>query len=258
MHELLAYDGVCVSYGGRTAVGPVSFALRAGEAVALAGESGSGKSTLLRAAAGLLPPEAAAAGALRYGGRDLLRLSETAWRTLRGAVIGFVFQNAGASLCAVRTVGSQIAEALGAHGTVSEDEARRRALLLFARLGLPDGERLWASRPFELSGGMQQRAALAAALLLRPRVLLADEPTGALDSVSRRAVMEALLRYREETGGAVLFVTHDLSLARRADRVVILSEGRVAEEGPAASVLAAPRHPVTKRLAAAAERMRPR
>lgn len=237
MKAVLEFDSVTVSYGGRPAAEDVSFVLHEGEALCLAGASGSGKSSLLRAAAGLLPPGGAVTGgSIRREGRSLETLGERDWQRLRGTVIGLVFQNAGASFCPVRSIGSQIREALSVRGRVTEEEARRRTLPLLTELGFADGERVWRSFPHELSGGMQQRAALAAALVLSPRVLLADEATSALDGENRRAALRVLRRFREETGGAVLFTTHDRRTAEEADRVLVLRRGRIVREGTAAEV----------------------
>lgn len=237
MKAVLEYKAVTVAYGGRTAAEDVSFVLHEGEALCLAGASGSGKSSLLRAAAGLLPPGGAVTGgSLCLEGRPLETLEETEWQRLRGSAIGLVFQNTGASFCPVRTIGSQIREALSVRGTVTEEEARRRTVPLLEALGLVDGERVWRSYPHELSGGMQQRAALAAALVLSPRVLLADEATSALDGAARQAVLRVFRRFREETGGAVLFTTHDRRTAEEADRVLVLRRGRLVREGTAAEV----------------------
>lgn len=236
MKAVLEYKAVTVAYGGRTAAEDVSFVLHEGEALCLAGASGSGKSSLLRAAAGLLPPGGAVTGgSLCLEGRPLETLGATEWQRLRGSAIGLVFQNAGASFCPVRTIGSQIREALSVQGTMTE-EARRRTVPLLEALGLADGERVWRSYPHELSGGMQQRAALAAALVLSPQVLLADEATSALDGAARQAMLQVLRRFREETGGAVLFTTHDRRTAEEADRVLVLRCGRLIREGTAAEV----------------------
>lgn len=256
MEPLLQYDGVTVRYGGRPVVQNVSFALAPGQLLAIVGESGSGKSTLLRAAMGLLGPGGQASGSIRFSGRELVGLPPRAMQRLRGGGIGMVFQDAGASLCPVRTIGSQVYECLSARERLTRREACRRALELFARLDLPDGSRLWRSYPFELSGGMQQRVSIAMALLLRPAVLLADEPTSALDTLARRQVVGELQRLRTLTETALVVVTHDIGTAAAlADHILVLHRGRVAEQGPAAPLLRHPDSEITRRLLAAVPRL---
>jgi len=248
---VLEYKAVTVAYGGRTAAEDVSFVLHEGEALCLAGASGSGKSSLLRAAAGLLPPGGAVTGgSLCLEGRPLEALGETEWQRLRGRAIGLVFQNAGASFCPVRTIGSQIREALSVQGKVTEEEARRRTVPLLEALGLADGERVWRSYPHELSGGMQQRAALAAALVLSPRVLLADEATSALDGDAREGLLALLADLRDREGLALLFISHDPAAVQApCGRVLIMDGGRIAEEGPAESIFRTPQSEAGRRLA---------
>lgn len=225
-----------VEIDGRTVLANVNLTLRAGEVTALAGASGGGKTTLLRAIAGLLGDRSRVRGSVLFDGRELLGLSERHLRPIRGAGIGWIMQDASGAYCPVRRYGDQILEAArvheDVHGPIDPKDFRDRALALFAELGLKDPERVWASRPFELSGGMNQRAAVAAALLSEPAVLLADEPTSALDAASRRNVREALFAYARKRGGALLAVSHDIAgIVRPADRVVILNSGRVDAEG---------------------------
>ncbi len=227
-----------VAIDGRTVLANVNLTLRAGEVTALAGASGGGKTTLLRAIAGLVGDRSRVrvSGSVLFEGRELAGLTERQLRPIRGAGIGWIMQDASGAYCPVRRYGDQILEAARAHedvhGPIDPKDFRDRALALFAELGLKDPERVWASRPFELSGGMNQRAAVAAALLSEPAVLLADEPTSALDAASRRSVREALFAYARKRGGALLAVSHDIAgIVRPADRVVILNSGRVDAEG---------------------------
>lgn len=260
MEPVLAYQSVEVSFNGRAVTHDVSFTLHAGEILAVVGESGSGKSTLLKAALGLLGKDGLVTrGDIRYRGLDLPDLSESAMRHIRGAEIGMIFQDAGASFCPIRTIGDQICESLAAHGRPAGAAAKEAALRLFEKLCLEDGRRVWDSYPFELSGGMNQRAGMAAAMLLHPRVLLADEPTSALDVVAQRQAAEELLRFRELSGAAILLVTHDIGMAEvMADAVLVLKDGRVREYGRAGQVLRAPEDPYTRQLLDAVPRLRRR
>lgn len=171
----MQYDKVCIAYQGEPAIQNVSFSLEPGEILGIVGESGSGKSTLIKAAMGLLGPEGrVTGGSIRYRGTDLLALPSREMRKLCGPELGFIFQNAGGSFCAIRTVGQQLYETMKAHGSVSKAEFQARALGTLEKLGFEDGNRILNSYPFELSGGMQQRVGIAAAMLLKPKVLFAD------------------------------------------------------------------------------------
>lgn len=255
---LLECRDLTAGYGPRPAVQGVGFAVRPGETLAVVGGSGSGKSTLLRAVAGLLAPGGRVLGGRVWlAGRELTALPERELRRVRGAQIGFVFQDAGASLCPVRTVGSQVCETLAAHGRPARAAARARALALLADLGCADPQRLWDARAFELSGGQAQRAALALAMLPQPPLLLADEPTSALDTLARRETLDQLRRLRQRYGTALVLVTHDMAVAAAlADSVLVLQNGRAVEYGPAARVLRAPRHAYTRILLQAAPTLR--
>lgn len=258
MEPLLTYQNLEVSFSGQTVLHGVSLALCPGEILGVVGESGSGKSTLLRAAMGLLGGGGAVAGGdIWYRGKNLPDLSERELRRIRGAEIGMIFQDAGASLCPIRTVGAQIHESMAAHGRISRAEARERALALFEKLRLKDGQRIWDSYPFSLSGGMSQRVCIAMAMLMEPLVLLADEPTSALDVAVQKQVVQELLRLRDLFGTALLLVTHDIAVASAmADTVLVLKEGRAVEYGPARQVLTTPQAPYTRQLLEAAPRLR--
>lgn len=209
----------------------VSLTIARGESVALVGESGAGKSTFALALLRLLPRGTEVEGSIRLDGRELLALGAEQMRSVRGREIAIVFQDAIASLHAVRTVGGQLREVAAAHPGLPPGEVRARALALFERLGLPDPERAWESYPFQLSGGMCQRVLLAMALLHRPSLLIADEPTSALDADSATAALAVLDGIRREQGASLLLITHDPALAaRHADRVVTLADGRVEPE----------------------------
>lgn len=258
MEPVLTWQSAEIRYGGNPAVRGVSFSVRPGEILGIAGESGSGKSSLLKAAMGLLGPDGAVTGGkILFHGKNLPELPEAELRKIRGAGIGMVFQDAGASFCPVRTVGAQIYESLAAHRKITKKEAREKALALFEKLHLPDGPRIWDSCPFALSGGMNQRVGIAAAMLQEPEVLLADEPTGALDAAVRKQVIGEILRLREQYGTAVVLVTHDMGVvSAAADTVLVLKDGRTAEYGPAGKVLREPENPFTRRLLEAVPRLR--
>ncbi len=256
MDALLTYDSVEISFGGTAVVRDVSVSLRPGEILGLVGESGSGKSSLLRAAMGLLGSSGVVTrGDIWFEGRSLPDLSEKEMRHIRGQKIGMIFQDCGASLCPIRTVGEQIAESMAAHGRAAG--AKEAALALFARLRFRDGERIWNSYPFELSGGMNQRVGIAISVLMNPSVLLADEPTSALDTAVQREVLEELLELRELFGTAMILVSHDFGvISAMADTVLVLRRGQVMEYGGARAVLDNPRNEYTRALLAAVPRLR--
>ena len=227
--------------------------MRAGETLAIVGESGSGKSLTATAVMGLLPPGAGAvSGSAWLGERDLLRLSEPDLRRLRGGAMAMVFQDPMSSLNPVHRVGDQVAEAIRAHRDVTPADARAEALALFRRVGIADPEGRLTAYPHELSGGMRQRVMIAMAIANRPRLLIADEPTTALDVTVQAQILDLLAELRRETGMALIFITHSLAVvAEIADRVAVVYAGQVVEQGPVAAVFARPLHPYTKALLAA-------
>lgn len=255
---VIAYDNVDICYDGRPVVRQATFSLQPGEILGIVGESGSGKSTLLQSAMNLLGPGGAVTqGHIWFQGQDILALSDEGMRRLCGAQMAMVFQDAAASLCPVRTIGSQICEAAAAHLDMGKEEVRRQTLELFARLGFSDGRRVWESYPFELSGGMNQRAALVLVMLLKPALLLADEPTSALDVCAQKQVLDELLYLRDQYGTAIMLVTHDMGVVSRvADYVLVVKEGQMIEYGPAKDVLASLAQAYTKELLAAVPKLR--
>ncbi len=258
MEEILCYDGTDICYNGVCAVHDARFSLRSGEILGIAGESGSGKSTLIKAAMGLLGPAGLVTrGDIRYKGKSLLALSREERRTINGAEIAMIFQNAGGSFCPVRTLGSQLFEAYAEHGGSSRDAFFRRAVEVLRKLRFPDAERILGSYPFELSGGMQQRAGIAAAMLSEPAVLLADEPTSALDVSVQKQVVEEMLLVRELYGTAIVIVTHNIGVLRKmADRVIVMKGGEIVEAGETRTVLEQPRQAYTKALMAAVPKLK--
>ena len=258
MEPLLTYRSVEVSFNGRAVTHDVSFTLHAGEILGIVGESGSGKSTLLKAAMGLLGNGGLVTkGDIWFKGKDLPDLPEKELRKICGAGIGIIFQDAGASLCPIRTIGEQIYESMSAHMEITRSQAREKALALFEKLQFKDGQRIWNSHPFELSGGMNQRAGIAIAMLMEPPVLLADEPTSALDVAVQKQVIEEMLHLRELFGTAIILVTHDIGVvSAMADTVLVLKDGQIMEFGAAQQVLRDPQDTYTRTLLAAVPKLR--
>jgi oligopeptide/dipeptide ABC transporter ATP-binding protein len=224
----------------------VSLALAEGELLGLVGESGSGKSMTLLAMLGLLPERLSVSGSVRFRGQELLTLSEPRLRALRGAQIAAVFQDPMSSLNPVQRVGDQIAEQLRAHQGASRRAAAARAVELLELVGIPEPARRARSYPHELSGGMRQRVMIAAALSCEPALVLADEPTTALDVTIQAEVLRLLRELAERVGAAVVLVSHDLGvIAQMAARVAVMYAGEVVEQGACAEVFAAPQHPYT-------------
>ena len=248
--KILTYDSVEISFGGKAVVHDVSFSLEHGEILGLVGESGSGKSTLIKAAMGLLGSDGLVTrGDIRYMDQNILDIPEKEKRKIRGAGIGMIFQDAGASLCPIRTIGEQIYESMCSHTKITRSEAKTRAMDLFDKLNFKDSQRVWDSYPFELSGGMNQRAGIAIAMLMNPPILFADEPTSALDVSVQRQVVREMLKLRELFGTAIVIVTHDIGVVRAmADTVLVLKNGKTIEYGTADRVLDHPQDPYTRKL----------
>jgi peptide/nickel transport system ATP-binding protein len=247
---LLVVDDLRVSFGAGPVVDGVSFVLSAGECVAVVGESGSGKSVTARALLGLAGGTVASRR-LTLGDTDLSTLGEAGWRRVRGARIGLVLQDALVSLDPLRPIGREIDDALRLHTRLTPRQRRARALAALTEVGMPDPEARLGSRSGELSGGLRQRALIAAALAVRPELIVADEPTTALDAEVQSVVVDRLRALRDG-GTAVIVISHDLGVVRRlADRVVVMRQGEVVETGPTAEVLDAPQHAYTRMLVAA-------
>src|SRR5438477_1620561 len=234
------------------AVNGVSFDLEPGRVLGILGESGSGKSVTLRALIGLLPPRRShVEGRITVAGHDITAMSEAQLREVRGTKIAMIFQEPMTALDPVFTIGEQIAETIVRHEGVSRAEAYRRALDLLEMVQIPSAARRLKSYPHEMSGGMRQRAMIAVALSCRPAVLLADEPTTALDVTVQIQILLLLRQLQREFGMAVIFVTHDVGVAVEvADRLAVMYAGRVVERGPMEAVIRSPRHPYTQGLLA--------
>jgi peptide/nickel transport system ATP-binding protein len=256
MNALLDVQDLEVSFrteaGAVHAVRGVSLNLDPGECLALVGESGSGKSVTARTLVGLAGPRSSVrATRLAFDGADLSGLTESGWRRIRGKGVGLVLQDALVSLDPLRTVGAEVGEALREHGVVPRSQVPARVEELLARAGVPDPASRAKQYPHQLSGGLRQRALIASALAADPRVLLADEPTTALDVTVQAQVLDLLDKLKRE-GTALLLISHDLAVvARLADRIAVMYAGRVVEQGPAAEILANPQHPYTQALIAA-------
>jgi len=257
-HPLLAIHDLSVSFHQQgadvLAVDRVSFEIERGECVALVGESGSGKSVSALSILKLLPYPTAfhPSGAIRFKGRELLSLPEHLMREIRGNDISIIFQEPMTSLNPLHTIESQIGEILHLHNGISNTKARARTLELLTQVGIPDPETRLASYPHQLSGGQRQRVMIAMALANEPDLLIADEPTTALDVTVQAQILALLADIRKRLGMSLLFITHDLGIVRRiADRVCVMNGGKIVEQGPVEDVFTAPKHPYTKALLAA-------
>jgi oligopeptide/dipeptide ABC transporter ATP-binding protein len=263
--ELLEIRGLTVelptAQGWVRPVNDVSLRIGDGECVGLVGESGSGKTMLSLAFMGLLPVGARVKGHARLESprarRELTQLTEREWREVRGQEIAMIFQEPMTSLNPVMRAGAQIEEAILAHEPkLKADQVRNRMLTALRQSAMSEPERRAQQYPHQLSGGLRQRAMIAMALAAGPRLLIADEPTTALDVTVQKEILELLQKLRRELGLGLLFITHDLGVvAQVADRVAVMYAGRIVEEGPAKEVLGSPRHPYTQGLLAASPRL---
>ncbi|GGM08064.1 MULTISPECIES: ABC transporter ATP-binding protein [Micromonospora] len=254
--EVLAIEGLTVTLGTRRgpahAVAGVDWSVRAGQTLALVGESGSGKSMTVLAATGLAPRTARVTGQVRLLGEEFTTLPEQRRRRMRGRHVGFVFQDPMTSLNPVLTVGRQVAEAGEEHLGLTRRQARRRAVELLDLVGIPSADRRVDEHPHQFSGGMRQRAVIAMALACEPDLLIADEPTTALDVTTQAQIIELVADLQRRLGTAVVWITHDLGVvAGVADTVAVMYGGRIVEQGTVDEVFASPSHPYTRALLAA-------
>jgi peptide/nickel transport system ATP-binding protein len=259
---LLEIDQLAVEFSGARgqvrAVDGVSLSVHAGETVAIVGESGCGKSVTALSILGLLPPRTArrVQGSIRFEGQELSTMPPSALRRIRGGAVAMIFQEPMTSLNPVLTIGEQITETILAHLDCGADDARRQALRMLDRVQIPDAARRLIQYPHELSGGMRQRVMIAMALSCQPRLLIADEPTTALDVTIQAQILSILRDLARESAMATLLITHDLGVvAESAGRVFVMYAGRIVESGPAVSLLHRPRHPYTAGLLAARPRL---
>jgi len=260
---VLSISGLSVALPGggdrAHAIRDVGFEVRRGETLCIVGESGSGKSMTAHAVMGLLPQGlSVGAGEIRLAGQALTACSDREWRAIRGRSIGMIFQEPMTSLNPVQRIGEQIVEVFKAHGVLTPAERRAKALALLAEVGLPEPEQLLRAFPHQLSGGQRQRVMIAMAVALEPHLLIADEPTTALDVTTQGQILKLIARLQRERGMSVLLITHDFGVvAEIADRVVVMHQGRVVESGAAGDVLERPQHAYTKALLAAVPSLTP-
>src|SRR5712672_1016101 len=243
--------------GVNRAVDGVSFAVECGETVAIVGESGCGKSVTANSILRLVPqPPGKIAGQIRFEGIDLLALSERAMRDIRGNHISMVFQEPMTSLNPVLTVGGQIAETLRLHQRLGRKAVHERAVEMLALVGIPEPRRRLSEYPHQLSGGMRQRVMIAMALACNPKLLIADEPTTALDVTIQAQILQLMLDLKRRVGAAIVLITHDLGgRAEIAERVMVMYAGRKVEEAPVAELFRSPRHPYTQGLLGAVPKL---
>ena len=263
MSAILSFDSVGVRFATDEAAAPavdsVSLALNRGEIFGIVGESGSGKSTLANAVMGLLPGNASVSGSIRVNGREVVGLAEDVLRRMRGDEVAMIFQDASASLDPTWPVGDQIAETIRAHAQVGRGAAKARAITLMTAVGIPDAAARYRDVPHRFSGGMRQRIVIAAALANNPQLLIADEPTTALDVTIQAQVLQLIDRLRRDHGTTVLLITHDLGVvAQVCDRVGVMYGGRLLEVGETGALFAHPTHPYTRALIAANPAAAPR
>ncbi|RJO75026.1 ABC transporter ATP-binding protein [Nocardia panacis] len=246
---LLEIEDLTVRFGATTVLDGIDLTLDAGERLGLIGGSGSGKSLTLLTILGLLPENAVASGSIRFAGRELRGLGDRQLSALRGDRIGMVFQEPLSALNPLMRVGAQIGEPLRLHRGLTRKQAKAAAISLAERVGLPDPEHLVRAYPHQLSGGQRQRVGIAMAIATRPALLLADEPTTALDVTVQAEILDLLGDLVAEEGTALLFVTHDMAvLAKVVSRVIVMGQGRVLESGSLETLLHAPDHPYTRTL----------
>ena len=256
MKNVLTVDNLTVTFrqdGNETvAVRNVSFAVGKGETVAIVGESGSGKSVTALSTVSLLPDAAEVSGSIQYDGREMVNAPEARLRDIRGNDISFIFQEPMTSLNPLHTVEKQIAESLQLHQGLTGDKARARIIDLLEKVGIRDAESRLGAYPHQLSGGQRQRVMIAMALANGPGLLIADEPTTALDVTIQAQILELLAELQAEEGMSLLFITHDLGIVRRfADRVCVMQGGEIVETGETRALFANPQHPYTQMLLAA-------
>ena len=255
---LLEVCDLRIAFSGKEAVRGVSFEIRRGETLGLVGESGSGKSATSLAMLRLLPASAEVSGSTRLNGEELLTLPEAQMRAHRGRSMAMIFQEPMTALNPVMTVGRQIGEAVLAHAPrTSRKEVRERVLEAMHEVALPEPERRMEDYPHQFSGGQRQRVLIAMALVNKPQLLIADEPTTALEVTVQAQILALLKRLRETHGLSMLFISHDLAVvAQVADRVAVMRYGEIVEEAAAAEIFARPRHAYTRNLLASAPTMR--
>ena len=254
---VLKIEDLHIRFGAAEVVRGIDLELRSGEVLGLVGESGSGKSVSSLAILGLLGPAAVLSGSIEWQGRQLLGLSNRQLQAIRGREIAMVFQEPMTALNPVMSVGRQIVEAIRAHRRLSSGEARQEAIAALESVAIPEAERRFRDFPHQFSGGQRQRILIAMALVHKPRLLIADEPTTALDVTVQAQMLELLRTLQREHHLAMIFTSHDLAVVGQiATRVAVMREGRIVETGPCREVLTHPAHPYTQSLLAAVPTLR--
>ena len=252
---MLEATNLSVRFGGGYALRDASLTVHPGDRIGVVGESGSGKSMLAQALMGMVPDSAVLSGTLKVDGSDMSHATEAQWRALRARRIAMIFQDPLAALNPLRRVGATVMEPLRVHLGLSRAQARARALALFEEVGLPDPEQRLSAYPHELSGGQRQRVLIALALACDPKLLIADEPTTALDAEVAQRITDLLVRLSRDRGMALMIISHDLHVVARATRqLLVMYGGDIVERGETRKVLAAPVHPYTRGLLAARPR----
>lgn len=248
--NVLEVKNLCISYQGKEAVKNVSFAVPENKIVAIVGESGSGKSTIIKAAINLLPSGGKiTGGSILFDGKDLTKMSGEQMRKIRGKEIAMIFQDAGAYLNPRMKIGPQYQETIMTHQSIGKQEAKALAETMLLKLKLADPERIMKSYPFQLSGGMKQRVAIAMAMSMEPKLLLADEPTSALDVTVQAQVVQEMISLRDELGTSIIIVTHNMGVAfRMADYIAVMYNGELMEFGTRDQVIESPKSDYTKML----------
>jgi peptide/nickel transport system ATP-binding protein len=254
---LLQIDRLKINFGSQTAVQNLSLEIAPGETLGLVGESGSGKSATSLALLRLLPASAQVTGNITFAGENLLALPEERMRRYRGSSIAMIFQEPMTALNPVMKIGTQIAEAyLAHHPRESRNSLKTRVIAAMEEVALPDPESRLDDCPHQFSGGQRQRILISMALINRPQLLIADEPTTALDVTVQAQILNLIGRLRRDFGSSIIFITHDMGVvAETADRVTVMQKGLIVEQAPAATLFQSPQHPYTKRLLASAPTM---
>jgi len=245
----LAFEHINLTIDAKTVLQDVSFTVAQGEVLGIVGESGAGKSTLLNLALGICPPGAKVTGKVLFQGQNLLALPEEELRAKRGPEIGMIFQDAKASLCPVRHIGTQLVEYVKEHEKITKEEILQRAQDLLRQVGFAKPQEILKAYAFELSGGMNQRVGLVFGLILHPTLLLADEPTSALDEKTKQEVMTLLAQLQAKEARSMLLVSHDMQIVGTlAKRILVLKEGRIIETGTKENIFTQPQASYTKAL----------
>ncbi len=246
--SLLTVENLRLWYGKKQVLFDVNFSLEKGEILCIVGESGSGKSSILYSIIGLLPPGSKLEGSIKFKGKELLKLKEKERKSIRGKEIGMIFQEPSSYLDPLFTVGSQVAETFAGHFPHRKGEAKPKAIEALRKAGIPKAEEKFNMYPHQLSGGLKQRVCIAIAIVCQPDLILADEPTTALDVSVQKRILSLFRKIREE-GKSVILVTHDFGVvAEVGDRVIVLKEGRIVEEGNVLEIFDSPKSEYTRTL----------